>query len=221
MAPGTIFGKVWLPKPGQIACWSHLATEVAAGDTFAILRPDTNDIVEVWDSFGTLIADSIVRNQTPGPWEIVVLDWSADTPKIIDVNCLPDVFSCAYQHAIGRGHDLADTIAIFPYKYVHLIGHSAAANLIDTVAIDLLLKSVEAGNKPFVHLTFLDAYTPENNELFYGRSADYAEHYVDRGLLFTDECLDNAFNFDITNWMPDKDDRLLPLPEFGHQWPHR
>jgi hypothetical protein len=28
-----------LSKPGKIACFSHLAKEVAAGDTFAILRP--------------------------------------------------------------------------------------------------------------------------------------------------------------------------------------
>jgi hypothetical protein len=172
-----------------------------------------NHVIEIWDSLGKAIADTIIQNPPPERWEIVVLDWHEDTS---DLN-----FFGAYKKAVNRGHNLANAIADHRYNYVHLIGHSAGANLIDTVATDLLLKSVEAGNKPFIHLTFLDAYTPENNELFYGRSADYAEHYVDRGLLFTDGCLDNAFNFDITNWTPGRDDRLLPVPEYGHQWPHR
>jgi hypothetical protein len=38
MAPDTIFGKVWPPKSGKIACLSYLATEVAAYDTFSILK---------------------------------------------------------------------------------------------------------------------------------------------------------------------------------------
>src|SRR5208282_2344347 len=71
-------------------------------------------------------------------------------------------------------------------------------------------------------LTFLDAYTPlYDGKDVYGDLTSYphfSEHYVDRsiGLPYTDACLAQAFNFDITNWQPitsfDKND-------FGHQWP--
>jgi hypothetical protein len=39
---------------------------------------DANDISNVWDSFGSLIAGTI---QTPEAWEVVVLDWTKHTPK--------------------------------------------------------------------------------------------------------------------------------------------
>ncbi|MGH9876567.1 MAG: hypothetical protein ACRD5H_02935 [Nitrososphaerales archaeon] len=73
----------------------------------------------------------------------MVWDWSYDTPKP-DLNPL----LTAYENAnIFQGPDLADAIAIYPYKHVHLIGHSAGANLIDTVATELVLKSIQTGHK--------------------------------------------------------------------------
>lgn len=84
----------------------------------------------------------------------------------------------------------------------------------------LLAELFGTTNKPFVHLTFLDAYTPSGEEAIYGLYSDYAEHYVDRSLgsvfASTDACLSNAFNFNISNWDP------LSVGERGvggHQWP--
>jgi hypothetical protein len=93
----------------------------------------------------------------------------------------PNIFGYAYDHAVKQGHDLATAILNVKnhYLHVHLIAHSAGAHLIDTAKTDLLAES----NEPFIHLTFLDAFTPQDDELTYGGSADYAEHYVDRSGL--------------------------------------
>jgi hypothetical protein len=90
------------------------------------------------------------------------------------------------------------------------------------VAAETLQKTI--ADPPFLHLTFLDAYTPSKSDAdTYGKLADphFSEHYVDIGLWYTDTKLPNAVNFDITNWDMtgwehlSKDDKR----EWGHQWP--
>jgi hypothetical protein len=101
--------------------------------------------------------------------------------------------------------------------------HSAGAKLIHEaskkVAADKLKK------RPFIHLTFLDAYTSDDGDTnSYGNLGNYphySEHYVDMGLWYTDALLPTAFNFDITGWTDDAN-RIDPtgLPT-GHHWPWR
>jgi hypothetical protein len=77
-------------------------------------------------------------------------------------------------------------------------------------------------DRPFIHLTFLDAFRPFFDD--YGNLENYpehySEHYVDVNLIAasTNDYLPHTFNFDITNWQDQKDDRR---DEFGHQWPRR
>ena len=108
------------------------------------------------------------------------------------------------------------------YEYIHLLGHSAGARLIDVTAKRLADYYRPQTVKPFIHLTFLDAFQPFDDDYGklpgYPNQKHYAEHYVDRGLTDTDSCLKHAFNLDITDWTPDKDDGF---GEFGHQWPLR
>lgn len=112
-----------------------------------------------------------------------------------------------------------------------MIGHSAGANLIDTVATELLAKSIETGHKPFIHLTFLHAYTPplKSDQFTYGASANYAEHYVDRSVrafppwcIFfvgpTSAILKHALIFNITKWKSN-DPLKEKIPLCGHEWP--
>jgi hypothetical protein len=114
----------------------------------------------------------------------------------------------------------------YNYKYVHLIGHSAGAKLIDVAAYNLIIDYLAIQNieeRPFIHLTFLDAYTRDNSDtLSYGSLANYqqhySEHYVDRTespiAPWTNSLLSQAYNFDITDWAnADKGDIT------GHQWP--
>jgi hypothetical protein len=106
---------------------------------------------------------------------------------------------------------------------VHFIGHSAGAKLIHDAATAYISDYFLRQRNTFFHLTFLDAYTPSDwdTDSYGSLPVDYpnhhAEHYVDRGVAFTDACLANAFNFDITGWTnADKSGFLGP-----HQWPHR
>ena len=103
-----------------------------------------------------------------------------------------------------------------------MIAHSAGAKLIDEAALQIALNNTD---QPFLHITFLDAYTRDDNDkINYGGLPvgypHYVEHYVDRSLgsvlAPTDACLSNAFNFDISNW-----DRLSVGERGlgGHQWP--
>lgn len=118
-----------------------------------------------------------------------------------------------------------------PYKYVHLIGHSAGARLIDLTA-KKLAKIQPSTAIPFMYLSFLDAYAPNGSgRATYGSisSPHFSEHYVDRTfshpiydwIVRTNDFLSQAFNFEITNWdmtewqaISDDDKR-----DAGHQWP--
>jgi len=189
---------------------------------------NANGVVEVWDALRKEI-DKEITNKNE--WEVVVWDWHEYTTPTVDYRiCLPCFKTdadAAYQSAKQQGAILANAIKIHPYKHVHFIGHSAGSKLIHEAATTYISDYFIRQENPFIHLTFLDAYTPNewdsNGEGSYGSLPTdypnhYSEHYVDRGLVLTDACLENAFNFDITNWIPDKDDRSF---EFGHQWPHR
>jgi hypothetical protein len=68
------------------------------------------------------------------------------------------------------------------YEYIHLIGHSAGAKLINKAAQQLAVdKNRQNAKKPFIHLTFLDAYTRDaTDDRGYGSLPNYSEHYVDR-----------------------------------------
>jgi hypothetical protein len=126
----------------------------------------------------------------------------------------------------GEGNKLAKAINQYSiYEHTHLIAHSAGAKLIDEAAIQIASNNNQKNaKKPFIHLTFLDAYTPNNDDYGnLGTYPHYAEHYVDRTfyqvpdwVVLTNTILPHAFNFDITHWIgADKGDPLT----FGHIWP--
>jgi hypothetical protein len=172
-----------------------------------------------WDTLGGEIQAKLKKKEE---WEIVVRDWTRHTPDRGLAYRFNDIHD-AYEAAPSEGKKLADLIvtaikksAVDSYEYVHFIGHSAGARLIHEAS-----KRLAANKKrPFIHLTFLDAYTWDNDKNSYGSSADYAEHYVDRGFAAgpasTDENLVHAFNFDITNWQSVSQHEKR---DNGHQWP--
>jgi hypothetical protein len=191
---------------------------------------DANDIRNEWYPFGRLIAERIVRKPD---WEIVVWDWHERTSKhnyLLELHKLRDDANEAYDAAggddtnQGEGIKLANAIIAaeaekeHPYEYIHLIAHSAGADLIDQAATKLEeVKRQQNMEKPFIHLTFLDAYAPSDHPKDRDRSLPkdrygslpndylkhYSEHYVDKGLPLieeTDDDLPHAFNFDVTDW---------------------
>jgi hypothetical protein len=198
---------------------------------------DANDVYLLRKKFGDAIKQAFLQNPPPEPWEIVVWDWHKDeitgvdqTPEpqgLIDYYWIKKYSDTAYTYTGVEGLELADAINQYPiYKHIHLIAHSAGSNLIDQAAKKLAEdKKGKNMEKPFIHLTFLDAYTPDKDAKDrYGSLPNdylkhYSEHYVDKGFPFsdlTDETLPNAFNFNITDWIGmDKSHPLL----FGHLWP--
>jgi fibro-slime domain-containing protein len=186
---------------------------------------DANGVKE-WDDLGRLILEKIPNTDE---WEVVVWDWTKCTPDP-NVECTPKptiwqvppfkrAADIAYTYALSEGRELEVAISNYSYEYVHLIAHSARAKLIDEAALQIALNNID---QPFLHITFLDAYTRDDNDkINYGGLPvgypRYVEHYVDRGLPYTNTCLLNAFNFDISKWSH------FPWEggELGHQWPRR
>jgi hypothetical protein len=163
--------------------------------------------VSEWNKMGGEIAQKIKKKKD---WEIVVWDWHIYTPPPLKGCILKDCADTAYKNAFDQGKKLANAINQYPiYKYIHLIGHSSGVNLIDVAAKELKLNYLKLQNeedRPFIQLTFLDAYTPNPDEDKYaygflsGYPKHYTEHYVDR---WTNTILPYTFNFDITGWTSD------------------
>jgi hypothetical protein len=191
---------------------------------------DAQDVYEYRQLADTMIGE-IMKTHTPAEWEVVVWDWSNITSDCLtwtQVDCPKK----AYDAAPDQGSQLKDAIttainksSVNAYEYIHLIGHSAGAKLIHEASIKLVADKTLKKN-PFIHITFLDAFTWDNNDtISYGVSADYAEQYVDRttGLSpiapWTNSCLMSAFNFDITGWRPFSNQNPDEKEKFGHQWP--
>jgi hypothetical protein len=177
---------------------------------------DGNGVIDVWESFGRFIAGTF---GVPLPWEVVVWDWHNLTPAFNPGEAL--------RNAVGQGQFLASEIERYTYTHIHLIGHSAGSQLIQTAGRQLAdhFSAKPESEQPFLHLTFLDAYAPlDQGRDTYGNLTGYpkhySEHYVDRGHPVgkpgTDACLDFAFNFNITDWQGASSD---DLSDFGHNWP--
>jgi hypothetical protein len=184
---------------------------------------DARNFYSLRKEFGGAIKQAFLQYppSQPDDWEIVVWDWHEHTPKGLP----PVVAKEAYDAA--DGDKLAKAINQYSiYEHIHLIGHSAGAKLINEAAIQIASNNNQKNTKkPFVHLTFLDAYTPNNDDYGnLGTYPHYAEHYVDRTfreapdwiVMMTNTLLPHAFNFDITGWIgAGKGDPIT----FGHIWP--
>ena len=122
-----------------------------------------------WDDLRKAIEAEIHKKNDKKDWKVVVWNWTKYTPPFPQVGK-------AYANAQDQGINLARAIkSNTTYKYIHLIGHSAGAKLINEAALVLSGGS----NRPFIHSTFLDAYTPSpGDHVLYGVYSDYAEHYV-------------------------------------------
>jgi hypothetical protein len=124
-------------------------------------------------SWITNMADAI-RAKAPSNWEVRTLDWTT-------VSQLPFPETVLLAGRIGGliyGSDLSQQRQ---WKNVHLIGHSAGAGVIESIAS--VLKS--APYHPVIQETFLDPYTGKflegRNE--YGANASWADNYFVVDLL--------------------------------------
>ncbi len=106
--------------------------------------------------------------------------------------------STAIEHAQMEGNNLGLALLQQGWQHVHLIGHSAGAALINNAA-----KLICYPSGPTVQCTFLDPYLgPDKAGITnYGKYATWADSYYTRDGVtgqFTEGCLSNAFNTDVT-----------------------
>ena len=160
-------------------------------------------------------------------WDVYIYDWRkyAKTGEPYS--------AWALANYLGGG--LGKYLSQKKYEHIHFLAHSAGSMLIDTAS--KYLQSVT--NKPFIHLTFFDAYDPlakRKNGLevsSYGKGADWVDNYVDKrqlNIAINDEIdgtqnfMPSAYNVDVTKW----DEREEPNPvlhpidaaTFYHAWPN-
>jgi hypothetical protein len=194
-----------LSDPGDFIAQPVYPTEIPQGQAPNLIVivhgccTDENDLTG-WEGIRSSIKTRIEQSQPSEAWEIVVWDWTdvtkSKTPSI------------AYDGAPPHGQDLGKEIVKWPYHYVHFIAHSAGSRLIHEAAKYIKTKD---DTPPFIHSSFLDAYCPLLDQMIYADHSDYAEQYVDRGLLLTDADLANAYNFNITD---------LPKYPLGTRFPN-
>lgn len=162
--------------------------------TFVDLPAKQNEnlivVVHGWNSdptaFQTMV-DNVAAAAGVG-WDVVAYDWRTDAAGV-----LPPT-----REAATHGHHLGNQIiALGGYNHVHFISHSLGGRVID-MATERIVAAQAAES---VHQTFLDAFTPFKWNEFFGRSADWADHYyTNEGswLPLTQEKIVHAHNQDVT-----------------------
>jgi len=161
-----------------------------------------------------------------GGWLVAGYNWHQDARITGHESGVVRLPSGALANAEKHGEDFAlllKDIGLAP-NFVQAIGHSAGSGFVEKY----LGVFKASATPPTRHATFLDAYCPDILAgCKYGESATWAEQYVDRRtlgdskLLFTNETLANAYNFDVTD--------LDPLSEYDgeldavafHAFPYR
>lgn len=218
---------------GQVTAAYTTPPKGKAGNLIVLVHGCCTDEhgVKEWVALQKIVEDTVGAG-----WEVVVWNWHEYTPESLDASPTPGELwrlglYAAYDNAKHQGSMLARAIAIHPiYQHVHLIGHSAGAKLIHEAARAYIGDYFVREKLPFIHLTFLDAYTPNEwdhvgKDSYGSLPTDYphaySEHYVDRTQSiiapWTNTCLSEAFNFDLTGWK--SEDPVENTKEWGHQWP--
>ncbi len=169
------------------------------------------------------VGNDLTHTCKAGAWDVFVYDWSTMAGTLAPWS--------AWANAVERGTALGMELAKKNYAHVHLLAHSAGSMLIES-AKEYLRRLPQ---KPFIHLTFFDAYDPfaqikDGVQLSaYGEGSDWADNYVDTRTLDTlfanqmdgtKQLMPHAYNVDVSKW----DNRQQPLPPaailFRHEWPY-
>lgn len=128
-----------------------------------------------WDEMADKITTSLSGDpNNASTWTVATYDWSTHADEGIWGTEYPPPSQQTKAYAFVHGGHLAQQILAEGYQgHVHLIAHSLGGRVIDT-ASEVLRKEGWNGT---IHLTFLDAYTPDEWEDGFGEHADWADHY--------------------------------------------
>ena len=145
------------------------------------------------------MSDSIsqyLMNHGPNNWQVYGYKWLNNSWTV----GAPE----ALYNARQEGLNLGSAIAVQGWGHVHLIGHSAGAELIQEASE--WIKAVSPTTT--VQCTFLDAYVGNDGAGYknYGKGTDWSDSYFAREASgsVTEGCLSNAYNVDVTWLDPNK-----------------
>jgi len=120
-------------------------------------------------------------------WDVWVIDWRSGAATGLFNPVL------AFNNAFREGQAASQRIFPLNYRHLHLIAHSAGANLISSIAghLRLAVAAQSGAESPFMHLSFLDAYHPNaialnNDDRSYstlGENADLIDNYIKPKIL--------------------------------------
>lgn len=136
-------------------------------------------------------------------WHVWIVDWQDQACP--GEKCMIDAKE-AQENAETTGKFAAMMLARLNYEHWHLIAHSAGSNLIEAFGRELKRNAEEAGDySTTAHMTFLDGYDPKGEKSTYGKSADWADSYVDTRIITlagiqdtTDTFFDFVNSIDVT-----------------------
>jgi len=156
-----------------------------------------------------------IRNtvQNSDQWDIEPLWWRSESQ-----HTSPE---WALLAAGQQGRQLGRRIYENEYDFIHLIGHSAGARLMDEAAKEIRrLEDAEGRTPALIHLTFLDAYESwlsSDARRTYGESANWCDNYFAKDLTFypTQGKLDHCHNVDVTRLDPE----FSSGGSSSHGWP--
>lgn len=154
-----------------------------------------------------------IRNRAPANWMVIGYKWTEEA-RADFVTVIPKAYNRGKQignNIVELGHSAPNQ----RWEHVHLIGHSAGAELIEAAASRIKRNAVET----VVHCTFLDPYlSPYLVERYaYGANADWADNYYTQDLetfSWTEGRLSHAHTVDV-GWL-DGDARGTTVGFGGH-----
>jgi hypothetical protein len=190
------------------------------------------------DAWVQNLGESICNNVDNTSTSVRVFDWQGGAKTGLGVLLdAGEKAKDAYYNASLYGRDLYRAIiAMQPIpEHIHLIAHSAGSNVIQTAVDELAEYYKGKSKKPFIHLTFLDGYSPKGDGERYGdltgnhsdepdlyRLPGYAEQYVTMDdAMFTYSQFAHTANFDVTYLNPVKSAWPKDLDNLiqEHLWP--
>lgn len=153
-----------------------------------------------------------IRRETVGSqWDVRLFDWREQAGNVFTSFPAESLVPAYY-----LGQCIGAAIAARGYAHVHLIGHSAGADLVASAA-----EQIKRQNEAIaVHLTQLEPYVPGLNGVWQGAGADWTDQYLTEDglaaitpyLRWTDHALPNAHAVDISSFDP--------IFQVGHTWVH-
>lgn len=189
-------------------------------DNLVVMVHGWNSSSSSWQELGTGNMVATLGNRLiNGDWDVATYDWeeNADDPFFI-LSPSPWVKTNAHVHGVHLAQQIISGYGDTEMDGdIHLIAHSLGGRVIDSASRMLR----EHGWTGTIHLTFLDAYTPDNWESTFGSEADWADHYYHRGLAVnTQDDFAYARNVDITDLMSLFSVDVIESHAFPKLWYH-